>query len=169
MAVVARCPIWRSKLEQVFVSSIGPGGFEPPLTDPKSAVLPLDEGPVKCLAGAGLKPSGQLAGAKGGLAFDDVDPETSIQLLTISAPLSGNLAAGLASAPDTVTSSTGPMTSGGPTTSKKTDALMEQALGRLLSPSNLVALSPELYRALGDQAPGFFWLVDTEGRFIYAN
>src|SRR6476661_7541822 len=25
---------------------IGPGGFEPPLTDPKSAVLPLDEGPV---------------------------------------------------------------------------------------------------------------------------
>jgi hypothetical protein len=28
------------------VSSIGPGGFEPPLTDPKSAVLPLDEGPV---------------------------------------------------------------------------------------------------------------------------
>jgi glycosyltransferase involved in cell wall biosynthesis len=26
--------------------SIGPGGFEPPLTDPKSAVLPLDEGPV---------------------------------------------------------------------------------------------------------------------------
>jgi hypothetical protein len=28
------------------VSLIGPGGFEPPLTDPKSAVLPLDEGPV---------------------------------------------------------------------------------------------------------------------------
>jgi hypothetical protein len=26
-------------------ASIGPGGFEPPLTDPKSAVLPLDEGP----------------------------------------------------------------------------------------------------------------------------
>jgi hypothetical protein len=25
---------------------VGPGGFEPPLTDPKSAVLPLDEGPV---------------------------------------------------------------------------------------------------------------------------
>src|SRR5882724_4361285 len=25
---------------------IGPGGFEPPLTDPKSAVLPLDEGPA---------------------------------------------------------------------------------------------------------------------------
>ena len=24
---------------------VGPGGFEPPLTDPKSAVLPLDEGP----------------------------------------------------------------------------------------------------------------------------
>ena len=26
---------------------VGPGGFEPPLTDPKSAVLPLDEGPVR--------------------------------------------------------------------------------------------------------------------------
>src|SRR5882724_7710575 len=25
---------------------VGPGGFEPPLTDPKSAVLPLDEGPA---------------------------------------------------------------------------------------------------------------------------
>jgi hypothetical protein len=36
---------WSSKLEQLFLSSIGPGGFEPPLTDPKSAVLPLDEGP----------------------------------------------------------------------------------------------------------------------------
>jgi two-component system, cell cycle sensor histidine kinase and response regulator CckA len=46
---------------------------------------------------------------------------------------------------------------------------MEQALGQLLSASNLVALSPELYRALGDQAPGFLWLVDTEGRFIYVN
>jgi hypothetical protein len=28
------------------LTPIGPGGFEPPLTDPKSAVLPLDEGPV---------------------------------------------------------------------------------------------------------------------------
>src|SRR3954468_7362329 len=28
------------------LSAVGPGGFEPPLTDPKSAVLPLDEGPV---------------------------------------------------------------------------------------------------------------------------
>ena len=37
---------WSSKLEQFFVSLIGPGGFEPPLTDPKSAVLPLDEGPA---------------------------------------------------------------------------------------------------------------------------
>lgn len=35
-----------SKLKQNFVNPIGPGGFEPPLTDPKSAVLPLDEGPV---------------------------------------------------------------------------------------------------------------------------
>ena len=27
-------------------SLVGPGGFEPPFADPKSAVLPLDEGPV---------------------------------------------------------------------------------------------------------------------------
>lgn len=26
---------------------IGPGGFEPPFADPKSAVLPLDEGPAQ--------------------------------------------------------------------------------------------------------------------------
>src|ERR1041384_3319280 len=29
---------------------IGPGGFEPPYPDPKSGVLPLDEGPVRWLA-----------------------------------------------------------------------------------------------------------------------
>src|SRR6185436_17917933 len=38
-----------------------------------------------------------------------------------------------------------------------------------LSPSNHLALSPDLYRVLGDLAPGFLWLVDTEGRFIYTN
>ena len=37
------------KVVQKSASTIGPGGFEPPLTDPKSAVLPLDEGPLwKC-------------------------------------------------------------------------------------------------------------------------
>src|ERR1051326_7949069 len=40
---------------------IGPLGFEPRLTDPKSAVLPLDEGPVrlgwwKLMSGANLSP-----------------------------------------------------------------------------------------------------------------
>ncbi len=29
---------------------IGPGGFEPPYPDPKSGVLPLDEGPAMLLA-----------------------------------------------------------------------------------------------------------------------
>jgi hypothetical protein len=47
------------RLEGQGASPIGPGGFEPPLTDPKSAVLPLDEGPV------GVKPSGGAIGAKG--------------------------------------------------------------------------------------------------------
>ena len=61
------------------------------------------------------------------------------------------------------------MTSGGTTTPKKTDPQLEQVLNPLLSPSNLAALSPELYRALGDLAPGFLWLVDSEGRFVYAN
>ena len=37
---------FRPKLEQRWLSPIGPGGFEPPLTDPKSAVLPFDEGPA---------------------------------------------------------------------------------------------------------------------------
>ena len=38
----------RSEVRRVtgVVTGIGPGGFEPPLTDPKSAVLPLDEGPA---------------------------------------------------------------------------------------------------------------------------
>lgn len=35
----------RRALRHPKASAIGPGGFEPPLTDPKSAVLPLDEGP----------------------------------------------------------------------------------------------------------------------------
>jgi PAS domain S-box-containing protein len=30
-------------------------------------------------------------------------------------------------------------------------------------------LSADLYRNLGDLAPGFLWLVDTEGRFLYVN
>jgi PAS domain S-box-containing protein len=46
---------------------------------------------------------------------------------------------------------------------------MEQVLSRLLSPSNPGALSLDLYRALSDLAPGFLWLVDTEGHFLYAN
>jgi two-component system cell cycle sensor histidine kinase/response regulator CckA len=61
------------------------------------------------------------------------------------------------------------MTSGGTTTPKNTDAQMEQVLSRLLSPSNLVGLSPDLYRSLGDLTPGFLWLVDTQGHFVYAN
>ena len=32
-----------------------------------------------------------------------------------------------------------------------------------------MALSPDLYKALGDLAPGFLWLVDGQGRFVYAN
>jgi len=32
-----------------------------------------------------------------------------------------------------------------------------------------LALSPDLYRALGDLAPGFLWLVDAGGQFVYAN
>jgi PAS domain S-box-containing protein len=46
---------------------------------------------------------------------------------------------------------------------------VDQELSRSLPPSNLLSLSPDLYRALGDLAPGFLWLVDTGGRFIYAN
>jgi hypothetical protein len=49
----------RTELEQKLLSTIGPGGFEPPLTDPKSAVLPLDEGPET------MKPSRQREAAKG--------------------------------------------------------------------------------------------------------
>jgi PAS domain S-box-containing protein len=32
-----------------------------------------------------------------------------------------------------------------------------------------LTLSADLYSALGDLAPGFLWLVDTNGRFLYAN
>jgi two-component system, cell cycle sensor histidine kinase and response regulator CckA len=42
-------------------------------------------------------------------------------------------------------------------------------LSRSSAQSNLLALSPDLYRALGDLAPGFLWLVDTSSHFIYAN
>ena len=40
--------IGRSALDVGHSLFIGPLGFEPRLTDPKSAVLPLDEGPVAC-------------------------------------------------------------------------------------------------------------------------
>jgi two-component system cell cycle sensor histidine kinase/response regulator CckA len=61
------------------------------------------------------------------------------------------------------------MTSGGTSTPNKTEAQMDQVVSRFLSPPNPLALSPDLYRALGDLAPGFLWLVDTAGHFIYAN
>jgi PAS domain S-box-containing protein len=32
-----------------------------------------------------------------------------------------------------------------------------------------LSLSPDLYRALGDLAAGFLWLVDADGRFVYVN
>jgi hypothetical protein len=47
---------------------IGPGGFEPPLTDPKSAVLPLDEGPLESF---GVKPSAARKGMKGSTGLAD--------------------------------------------------------------------------------------------------
>jgi two-component system cell cycle sensor histidine kinase/response regulator CckA len=41
---------------------------------------------------------------------------------------------------------------------------------RTHTPDNdAMPLSPDLYRTMGDLAPGFLWLVDREGRFVYAN
>jgi hypothetical protein len=51
-------PNWTGKLDHDLLTAIGPGGFEPPLTDPKSAVLPLDEGPAR------VKSTSPLPGAK---------------------------------------------------------------------------------------------------------
>ncbi len=134
--------------------TVGPGGFEPPLTDPKSAVLPLDEGPVKCLAGAGLKPSGQLAGAKGGLAFDEVEPETSGGLTSTSDPRHLHI--------------------------WLNDHRWIRHFQKDRRPPGAGARPPVSVESRGAepgavsgpgrcQAPGFLWLADTEGRFIYAN
>ena len=51
------CP---TNLPTELLSPIGPGGFEPPFSDPKSDVLPLDEGPVRSgkFSGAGKKEKG---------------------------------------------------------------------------------------------------------------
>ena len=40
---------------------IGPGGFEPPFSDPKSDVLPLDEGPATRSKLAGARGSGKFS------------------------------------------------------------------------------------------------------------
>jgi PAS domain S-box-containing protein len=61
------------------------------------------------------------------------------------------------------------MTSGRTSTPKSDSPVGQVGISRSLPQSNLLTLSPDLYRALGDLAPGFLWLVDTEGRFIYAN
>src|SRR5215211_9257805 len=45
-ALAPQVPKLTQELTHEWLTSIGPGGFEPPLTDPKSAVLPLDEGPI---------------------------------------------------------------------------------------------------------------------------
>ena len=37
----------RGRTGSAVAGTIGPGGFEPPFADPKSAVLPLDEGPAR--------------------------------------------------------------------------------------------------------------------------
>ena len=51
--IPGREPTYHKEVSHETLTSIGPGGFEPPLTDPKSAVLPLDEGPVHYPAEAG--------------------------------------------------------------------------------------------------------------------